>query len=205
MAPLKENDDVVRFSNGLTFPDLGRRVRAARLARDLTLQELADAAQVSRSMVSEVERGTKVPTVLVLDRIAGALGTSVARLLDTHRTEPAVVLRSADHRTQSDATGWTWTLMSPALPDHGLQLVRGVAPPNTSGPLFPAHAAGSREWLIVERGRLSITVGEDSFDLMAGDSIAYVGDLPHRMANPGDSECTYFLAMDHLGRGGGYH
>jgi glutamate/tyrosine decarboxylase-like PLP-dependent enzyme/DNA-binding XRE family transcriptional regulator len=61
--------------------ELGRRVRQERLARGLTLEELAAASGVSRSMLSEVERDSRMPTVAVLDRIATGLGTSIARLL----------------------------------------------------------------------------------------------------------------------------
>ena len=93
MSPSKRSADVDRFSSGLPVSELGRRVRAGRQRLGLTLQDLADAARVSRSMLSEIERGTKVPTVLVLDRVAGALRSSVAQLLDGHRSEPAVVVR----------------------------------------------------------------------------------------------------------------
>jgi transcriptional regulator with XRE-family HTH domain len=61
--------------------DVGARVRVARLARGLSLEAVAGRAGVSRSMLSAVERGGKVPTVLTLDRIATALDTSIARLL----------------------------------------------------------------------------------------------------------------------------
>ncbi|WP_165448824.1 helix-turn-helix domain-containing protein [Nocardia cyriacigeorgica] len=198
MDPSKRNGADERFSSGLPFGELGRRIRARRAERNLKLQELADAAQVSRSMISEVERGAKAPTILVLDRIAGALGTSIAQLLDTERTEPAVVLRAGDQLTERDDSGWTWRLVTPAVPGQTVQLVHGIAPPKSDGPLFPAHAAGSREWIVVETGSLRVTVGDGAFELAAGDSISYVGDLPHQLSNPGKSECSYLLAMDHL-------
>ena len=65
----------------LRMQALGRQVRDTRTTRRLSLEALAARAGVSRSMLSEVERGSKVPTVLVLDRIATALDTSIARLL----------------------------------------------------------------------------------------------------------------------------
>ncbi|TDN75433.1 XRE family transcriptional regulator [Pseudonocardia autotrophica] len=176
--------------------ELGRRVREGRQRRGLTLQGLADAAGVSRSMLSEIERGAKMPTVLVLDRVAGALGSSVAQLLDGHRSESAVVIRADDQRVEVE-DGWTWRLLSPALPDRSTQVVRVVAPPNCDGPEFPAHAAGSREWLALEHGRLRITVGSEVVELEAGDAVSFVGDLVHRISNPGDDEAMYFLVIDY--------
>ena len=50
----------------LSLTDLGKRVREERLRKGISLEELSDRARVSRSMISEVERGTKAATVLVL-------------------------------------------------------------------------------------------------------------------------------------------
>src|SRR5689334_13713080 len=94
------------LSSGLSMADLGRRLRAARHARGLGLEQLAEASGVSRSMVSEVERGTKTPTVLVLDRLATALGTSIARLLDEPAGDGVVLLRRARQRVVRDPAGW---------------------------------------------------------------------------------------------------
>jgi transcriptional regulator with XRE-family HTH domain len=60
---------------------LGRRVHKERLRR---------------SMLSEVERGAKAPTVLVLDRIAAGLNTSLARILGEERRARLVLLRPRD-------------------------------------------------------------------------------------------------------------
>lgn len=147
-------------------------------------------------MLSEIERGAKVPTVLVLDRVAGALGSSVAQLLDEYRNESAVVIRVDDQRVEAE-NGWTWRLLSPALPDRSTQVVRVVAPPDSDGPEFPAHAAGSREWLALEHGRLRVTVGSEVVDLEAGDAVSFVGDMVHRISNPGDNEAMYYLVIDY--------
>lgn len=52
--------------------ELGSRIRAERMARGLGLERLAELSGVSRSMVSEVERGAKTPSVLIVDRLATA-------------------------------------------------------------------------------------------------------------------------------------
>ena len=82
-----------RFSTGLDMAALGVRIRMARRERTLSLAAVAERAGVSRSMLSAVERGRKVPTVLVLDRIATALDTSIARLLGEERAARVMVLR----------------------------------------------------------------------------------------------------------------
>src|SRR5260370_29577156 len=109
MAEVPEN---ARFSNGLGVDALGARLRHKRLGRGLSLEELARKAKVSRSMISEVERGTKVPSILVLDRMATALGTSIARLLDEERSARVVVMRKQQHNVAKDRSGWERRILS---------------------------------------------------------------------------------------------
>src|SRR5258706_4905900 len=69
--------------------ELGHGIKQERLRRGLTLEELAAASGVSRSMLSEVERDRRMPTVAVLDRIATGLGIGIAGLLPPTGQEPA--------------------------------------------------------------------------------------------------------------------
>ena len=60
---------------------LGDELRKARLAADLTQEELAHNAGVSRNYVSLLERNLKSPTVVVLLKICRALGVSAGRMI----------------------------------------------------------------------------------------------------------------------------
>ena len=83
-------------SRGLDLARLGGRIRQERARRRLSLEDLEARSGVSRSMLSAVERGGKAPTVLVLDRIATGLDTSIARLLGDERASRVVVLRRGE-------------------------------------------------------------------------------------------------------------
>jgi transcriptional regulator with XRE-family HTH domain len=60
---------------------LGRNVRAARLARGLSQEQLAFEAEMKRSYLSDLERGTRNPSVRALGRLAEALGVEPPELL----------------------------------------------------------------------------------------------------------------------------
>jgi transcriptional regulator with XRE-family HTH domain len=51
----------------------GRNVRSLRRAADLSQDEFADLAGVHRTYMSGIERGTRAPTIIVVERIAAAL------------------------------------------------------------------------------------------------------------------------------------
>lgn len=188
-----------RLSSGLDMAGLGARLRLERLRRRLSLYELEARTGVSRSMLSEVERGSKVPTVLVLDRIATGLDTSIARLLGDERAARVVVLRRGEHDTAQDPSGWERRILSPVLPGVEFELMRTSIPGGVDAGEFSPHAPGSREYLAMERGALLLTLDGVEHVLRAGDSIYYAGDCRHAFANPGHEPCVYYLAME-LGR-----
>ena len=178
---------------------LGRRVRDERRLRRLSLEDLAARTGVSRSMLSEVERGGKVPTVLVLDRIATGLDTSIARLLGQERLARVIVLRRGEQDSALDPSGWERRILSPVLPGVEFELMRTTIPAGVDAGEFAPHAPGSREYLAMERGTLRLTIDGEQYLLHAGDSIYYAGDCRHAFANPGRETCSYYLAME-LGR-----
>jgi transcriptional regulator with XRE-family HTH domain len=178
---------------------LGERIRRERARRQLSLNDLAARAGVSRSMLSAVERGGKAPTVLVLDRIATGLDTSIARLLGEERAGRVILLRHAEQEVARDRAGWERRVLSPVLPGVEFELMRTTIGAGVDAGVFQPHAPGSREYLAVERGTLKLTLDGAVHTLRAGDSIYYAGDCHHAFANPGARPCVYYLAMDVAG------
>src|SRR5262250_115100 len=140
------------LASGLDMAGLGARLRLERQRRHLSLHDLEARTGVSRSMLSEVERGSKVPTILVLDRIATGLDTSIARLLGDERAARVVVLRRGEHDTAHDPSGWERRILSPVLPGVEFELMRTTIPAGVDAGEFAPHAPGSREYLAMERG-----------------------------------------------------
>src|SRR5947199_4803219 len=82
--------------NGI--PPVGRRVRALREARGLSLRDLADRSGVSAPMLSQVERGDTSPTLAVAGKIATGLGLSLSQLLRLDAGKHVVVARGQEGR-----------------------------------------------------------------------------------------------------------
>ena len=181
-------DTTVTASDGLDVAALGDRIRRERTRQRRSLDDLAAGAGVSRSMLSAVERGTKVPTVLVLHRIATGLGTNITHLLGEERPAPVVVLRREEQAVARDPSGWERRNLAPALPGIAFEFMRTTIPAGVNAGEFPPHPPGSREYVAVERGTLRLSVGGEPYFLEAGDSIYF--------ANPGRGPCVYYLALE---------
>jgi transcriptional regulator with XRE-family HTH domain len=185
---------------GLQLAELGDRIRAERARRNLSLEELAGKAQVSRSMLSAVERGEKAPSVLILDQIATGLGASIARLLASEKEGRVVLLRAEQQHRAVDPSGWERRILSPVLSNVEFEFMRTTLSPGVNAGAFLPHNPGSREYVAVERGTLRLTIDGHVYLLKRGDSIYYAGDCVHQFENPDRRKrCEYYLAMDVTG------
>lgn len=173
---------------------LGQRIQSLRTERGLTLRELADRSEVSVSMLSSVERGDKAPTVVVLDRIAGGLDVPLAGLVAESDAERIIVRRARDQDRVDEPGGWQRTILTPVVPGVNFEWVRTSLPPSCDAGTYPAYAAGSHEFVAVESGTLTMTIGEREFVLTAGDSLYFAADVPHGYTNRGQRRCTYHVA-----------
>jgi len=174
--------------------ELGRRVaenlRQRRKARGLSLDDLARSSGVSRAALSQIETSKSNPTVGVLWKIAVGLGVPFAELIGAPRSG-AVVLRRGDAQVLRSSDGkfesrpLTPAGASPLLELYELRLAARATHASE------AHAPGTHEVLVVLSGLLKMHVGTETFDLGAGDSVAFAADRPHTYENPGGSDARY--------------
>ncbi len=192
----------VRPRKAIAIAEVGGRIRRERQRRRLSLEQVAARSGVSRAMLSAVERGRKVPSILIMDRIATALDTSIGRLLGEEERHRVILYRRGEHSVVVDPSGWERRILSPVLPGVEFELMRTTLGPRVGAGSFDPHAPGSREYVAVERGALRLTINGTAVLLEVGDSIYYDGDCRHAFANPGDEPCVYYLAMDVSGGSG---
>ncbi|MEQ8398463.1 XRE family transcriptional regulator [Thalassobaculum sp.] len=174
---------------------IGNRVRALRKGRGDTLANLAARADLSVSMLSAVERGEKAATVLVLHRIAGALGSTIARLVEDETPVRATVLRHDRQIVIPGEGGWTRRIVSPVVPGIEFEMMQTTLPPGVNAGEYGPHQADSQEYLLVLEGELTLTLDGTEHRLAAGDAIHHDGQCRHGYRNDGPVTCRYVLAM----------
>lgn len=175
---------------------LGSRVKHLRGARNWSLEALAHASGVSRSMLSQIEREQANPTLAVTLRIARAFGLSLGELLEMPGAASAItVIRADDHnyhyRSDKDCRIRT---LSPLNLEKDVELyeIRLQA----GGALRSApHFEGTREFLTVQQGRVRVESADDVEELNPGDSASYRADVPHAITNSGKGAATLFLIV----------
>lgn len=175
---------------------IANRVLALREARQLSLTALAELSGVSRSNISLIERGESSATATVLDKLAGALGVTLASLFAAGEGAPSPLRRAADQPVWTDpASGYTRRQLSPAARSP-LQLVEVVFPPGQRVAYEQVTRAADvyqQVWLL--EGTMDIAVGERQWRLEAGDCLAMREDEPISYANPGAAPARYLVGL----------
>ncbi len=173
---------------------LGARVKLLRSDRGWSLEGLANASGVSRSMLSQIEREQANPTLAVTMRIAQAFGMTLGELLEVPGASSNVnVIRATDHsfHYRSDKFCRVRTL-SPLNLEKDVEFYEVQLEPG--GALrSAAHFEGTREFLTVQKGQVRVESAGDTDDLGLGDSASYRADVPHAIINLGKGEAVIFL------------
>ena len=176
------------------LPGLGERLRAIRLLRRLTLREVAQAAGVSESFVSQLERGRSSASVATLQRLAAAVGIEVSDLFaDEPQPRPRVLRRHERQLLEWGHLGRK-ALLTPK-PFQSLEVVAAVFDPGGSTGDEPYTHGDSEELLLVLAGRVHVQLGSELLDLSAGDSVNYRSSTPHRVGNPGDETAEVLFVI----------
>jgi transcriptional regulator with XRE-family HTH domain len=177
---------------------VGRRIRQLRRARGLTLVQLASAAQLSHPFLSQLERGLARPSMVSLERIARALGSSQVELLapmdhaDTPSPRPGIeVVRASDGAKGPYGQAEGRLLVHGDRPFHPMILVGTSADPGDSF----VHAED--EFLHVLDGSAYVDLGEDELRVLTvGDSVYFVGGTPHRWWAVDDAGYRVFVVKE---------
>jgi len=153
------------------------------VSKQLTLKSVEDAAGISATHVSEIERGKTSPTIGVLVRIANALGVDPAYFLEEEELGNSSVVTAEDrvHVSLPDARGAVEQLTT-SIAGGRLQAARIELAPGRSRHASPHSHAGEEAALVLE-GEVRFVVGERSFHLGAGDAIHFDASLPHGTEN----------------------
>jgi transcriptional regulator with XRE-family HTH domain len=185
-APTEGTDAISRH--------LGTRVKHLRAERGWSLDTLAGASGVSRSMLSQIEREQTNPTLAVTLRIARAFALTLGELLQMPGATSSVLVIRADEKAyhyRSDKCVSIRTL-SPLNLEKDVEFYEVRL--QVGGALRSApHFTGTREFLTVQKGVIQVDSGSDTETLNAGDSASYRADLPHAIVNCGRSEAVVFL------------
>jgi transcriptional regulator with XRE-family HTH domain len=202
----------VSWKHEARMEDLGKRLKEVRLREGLTLRELARQADVSPSLISQIENGKSQPSVATLYAFSRLLHVSVDELFDgrspagngagsvvDHDRDPSdptnawqpseyatrISVVHPSHRPHLDmAEGVVWERLA-ATPEHGVNFMKITYAPGAASADGDLITHDGYEYGYVLAGEVEVTVGDEVFHLHAGESVGFDSSIPHVLRNAG--------------------
>lgn len=171
---------------------VGSRLRGLRTAQAVSLRALAKRVGLTSGFISHIENGRVMPSVAALVRICAALDADVGDVLSDSVARGRVV-RKADRAVYRWESGVRDEVVS-ADATKRLELLHSrIAPGGGTGEPF-THGS-EIEVALVLKGQLQVTVGEEQYELEAGDALTFSGSTAHSISNPGPAEAEVVWAL----------
>lgn len=177
---------------------VAENIKRIRKSKKLSLERTAALSGVSRSMLSQIERGEANPSVAILGKLAEALKIPAEVLLENDDFEPLLLSREPDNIPKRLDGGKA--LLRPSFPydettrqeSFFLDLyISGKYYPEVSVPGCVCHAT-------VISGTVSLTAEEQEFQLLERDALRFAADRPYRFENMTNSTARLILVYRYL-------
>lgn len=151
-----------------------RRLRELRTDQELTLQQVAERANIDVSTLSRLESGKRRLALDHLPALAAALGVSADDLLgSTPPPDPRVRGRPRRHK---GLTMWPLTRRGPA---GGLHAYKINMDPRRNKPPAELPVHDGHDWLYVLSGRMRLILGDEDLTIEPGEAVEFSTLTPH--------------------------
>ena len=184
-------------------PQLGPIIQTQRKARHLTLEQLAARSGVSKSMLSQIERGEANPTFAVLWGLTQALELDLAELVGggvSQKQPEAIEVVSLAHTPEirSPKGDWTLRILSPPNLASQVEWYEVEIAAGRSLASSP-HSPGTTEHLTAWTDGLSVVSGDSRQALHKGETARYRADLPHEIINASTAPARALMVVHYRG------
>lgn len=177
------------------FPDvnlveLAQRIRAARMARGLTLDQVSESSGLGKGLLSKVENFRVTPTLPTLAKVCETLGIKLSELVDGLDQKPKLCTIRRTQRKIVERDGNDSNIVYQSLA-HGranrsMDPFELIVPPR--GGRMQAMPHEGEEFLMVLKGRVEFEFDGKTQSLAEGDSLYFDAETDHRLFNITDKE-----------------
>lgn len=171
---------------------IGEKIKTLRLEKNLTINDISQRTDLTKSLISQIENGKSLPSLKSLLAITQALETTVGYLFSSDDDTSESVVRAADRKVISTQNGVTLFLLTPNLRNRSVEFLSVIYEKGSSSGILHSHTG--EEYGIVLKGRLEILIKDERFTLDEGDSIVINSEIPHQITNVYDGRTEVIWA-----------
>jgi len=184
------------FMNSNTLLLIGRKIKEIRVQKKVKLVELAMKAKISKGLLSQIENNRTIPSLPVLLQIIKVLEVEYSEFfkeVESHASTQLVFRRKEEYSRieKEDAIGFAYYLIhSDIINNVNLQFnILELSPYAQRDPV----TTDGYTYLLIMKGEVEYTLGEESYKLREGDSLFFNGTIPHVPRNYSNEAARIFV------------
>lgn len=163
---------------------IGSRIKALRVANDLTLEELASRSELTKGFLSQLERDLTSPSISTLEDILEALGTNLSEFFQD-KQEEKVVFHETDFFVDEQEDHTIEWIIPNAQKNEMEPILLTIAPQGQSRTI-KSHEG--EEFGYVLKGRIELVMSKKRYKVKSKETFYITGKNSHYLYNPGNSE-----------------
>jgi transcriptional regulator with XRE-family HTH domain len=177
---------------------IGNKIKEIRKAKGITVQELANKAEVSKGLISQIENNRTIPSLLVLMNIITSLGLDLNEFfkgIEQQQVSHVIVKRSEEYYEfeKEKTKGFRYKrIMTRNLKHFPVDIVMLELKPGAKRSNTVKTEAYEYKYIV--QGTVAYFIGNEKHTLYAGDSIFFDGRQGHRPENVGEDTALILVA-----------
>lgn len=180
---------------------LGARVRKFREERGLSVEELAEAAGVSRDLVVSLEEENIYPSLAPLQKIARAMNIRLGTFMDDVEVNDPLVVRKSEQDTdltmqksKGKKAAFLYHSLGKGKADRNMEpFFIEISPELEEDRTMSSHQG--EEFIVVMKGKILIKYGQKEIILEPGDSAYYNSAIPHYVGAYGNGPAEIYAVV----------
>lgn len=172
--------------------DIGKKVEKYRKAKGFSSRELAKLAEITPSMLSQIERGLANPSIQTLKVLAKALDVPTFSFLLEEKNTEELVVRSKE-RKKMVVENLSYELVSPDFTGTLAAAIMTIPPCGSSSDKLLEHKG--EEVAFVLAGKIKVFLEEAEYLLEKGDSVNIPAYMKHKWENPFNQEAVILFSV----------
>ncbi|RYF26625.1 MAG: XRE family transcriptional regulator [Flavobacteriales bacterium] len=180
-----------------TIVQISKNIKERRREQHITVQELADRANVSKGLISQIENSRTIPSLIVLIDIIKALNIDLNVFFKDFRTsdenEMVIVKKASEYESfeKEDANGFLYKrIFTPSVNKGTVDIIILELEPDANRPMVETEAY---EYKYILSGKVSYNIDGKIYELSAGDSLLFDGRIPHTPTNVGKEKAVMLV------------
>lgn len=180
-----------------TLVQISNKIKERRREQNITVQELADRAKVSKGLISQIENSRTIPSLIVLIDIIKALNIDLNVFFKDFRNsddQQIVVVKKANEYEpfeKEDAEGFLYQrIFTQSINKGTVDIVMLELEPNAKRPMVETEAY---EYKYIISGDVSYNIDNHIYELSSGDSLLFDGRIPHTPTNIGKDKAKMLV------------